>query len=655
MNGPPRTDEQQDEDGHNQSPARFSNDLTTNQDLNGISNSRALRREEPLALVNEEETTESRALACGGVDGAGPKGAGAGSKWVPMSSSSIAAGSGYAPAGPTSAAVTGSAAGCDVHHHEGGRMATRLKKIKHAIVTFGKFVGPGFMVAVAYIDPGNYATDVAAGASYQYRLLFIVLLSNIFAIFLQSLSIKLGTISGLNLAEACRAFLPRWLNYVLYALAEIAIIATDIAEVIGTAIAINLLIPQIPLVAGCALSILEVLLILLFYRPSGSMRGLRAFEFFVMLLVLTVVVCFCIQLSLIKDTAAGEVFRGYLPSRFLVEQTALYQACGILGATVMPHSLYLGSGIVQARLYDYDNKSGLLPPAPAPTPCDNASSTGSTEEDERKNYIPSLAAVNHSLKYTYAELAISLFTFALFVNSAILIVAGASLYDTAEAVDADLFGIHKLLSTSIAPAAGTIFALALLFSGVSAGIVCTIAGQMVSEGALRWTIRPWLRRLITRSISIVPSIIIAAAVGREGLNAALNGSQVALSIVLPFVTAPLIFFTSLDRYMMVRPGLARFGGHYGAERMGGDDDDGESGSVEVVRDRPLRRGGGGVLSGLNRKARKWFRLPRCNGYEERVGAVKMANSWWVASFGVLVWLIMTVMNVANLVLLGKDD
>ncbi len=169
----------------------------------------------------------------------------------------------------------------------------------------------------------------------------------------------------------------------------------------------NLLIPQIPLVAGCALSILEVMFILLFYHPNGPMRGLRAFEYFVMLLVLAVVICFCIQLSLIKDTSAADVFRGYLPSGTLVEQTALYQACGILGATVMPHSLYLGSGIVQARLYDYDQKAGLLPPTP-PTPPETPDTSifnGSSGDDSRKEYIPSLSAIRHCLKYSITELA----------------------------------------------------------------------------------------------------------------------------------------------------------------------------------------------------------------------------------------------------------
>lgn len=225
---------------------------------------------------------------------------------------------------------------------------------------------------------------------------------------------------------------------------------------------------------------------------------------------------------------------------------------------------------------------------------------------DKVQYIPSYAAIKHCLKYSVTEIALSLFTFALFVNSAILIVAGASIYHNPEALNADIFGIHDLLSKSISPAAGTIFALALLLSGVSAGIVCTIAGQMVSEGALRWKMKPWLRRLITRSISITPSIIIAGAVGREGLNAALNGSQVALSCVLPFVTLPLIYFTCRDRYMTVQPGMARL--HLEMDEEG----------------HPVVGSGG----------------------------VKMANPWWLAVISGLVWVVITVMNVANLVLLG---
>lgn len=184
---------------------------------------------------------------------------------------------------------------------------------------YARFVGPGFMISVAYIDPGNYATDVAGGATYRFKLLFMVLLSNIIAIFLQALCIKLGTVSGLNLAEMCKAQFPRWLNYTLYVFAEAAIIATDIAEVIGTAIALNLLCNKIPLVAGCAISIFDVLVILIFWRPDGKMKMLRVFELGVTLLVLGVTVCFCFQLSLIRGVAVGDVFKGYLPSSALVE------------------------------------------------------------------------------------------------------------------------------------------------------------------------------------------------------------------------------------------------------------------------------------------------------------------------------------------------
>lgn len=315
-------------------------------------------------------------------------------------------------------------------------------------------------------------------------------------------------------------------------------------------------------------------------------------------------ICHHLQLCSLRGTFAFADFQ-----LSLLILSSLYQACGILGATVMPHSLYLGSGIVQPRLLEYDVKHGFATP---PNRSDNASS-------EKQPYFPSVGAINFCLKYSIAELAIALFTFALFVNSAILITAGASLHGTS-AADADLFGIYHLLADSIAPAAGTIFALALLLSGISAGIVCTIAGQMVSEGALNWTIAPWLRRLITRSISITPSIIIAGAVGKEGLSAALNGSQVALSVVLPFVSAPLIYFTCRNKYMTVR-----------AHRRGtstvvdGDEEEIADGHSDGVIDAPVQE------------------------------PVKMKNNWLVAALGVIIWLIITVMNVANLVLLGKGQ
>ncbi|KAI1380324.1 natural resistance-associated macrophage protein [Hypoxylon crocopeplum] len=596
MNQTSRTDEPYEGEGLNQSPNRFSNDLITNQDLNGIANAREHIGESSRSMFNSGQPVVDDVPPAIDKD---PDGA---EKNPTITAGQTSASASFYDTAPDNNSVT-----------------SRQKRpfwhnVKHHVVTFGQFIGPGFMVAVAYIDPGNYSTDISAGSENQFRLLFIILMSNLFAIFLQCLSIKLGTVTGMNLAEACRAFLPRWLNYFLYFLAEAAIIATDIAEVIGTAIGLNLLIPQLPLVAGCAISILDVMIILVFYRPDSSMRGLRLFEVFVMLLVLAVVVCFCIQLSLIENTSVGQVFLGYVPNDSITQSSGLFAACGILGATVMPHSLYLGSGIVQSRLKDYDTKHDLLPPS-EPAPSDS-----STNEDsgEKTYYVPSLAAVKHSLKYSYTEVAISLFTFALFVNSAILIVAGASLFNNPAALEADIFGIHDLLSQSISPAAGTIFGLALLFSGVSAGIVCTIAGQMVCEGALKWKMKPWMRRLITRTISITPSIIIAGAAGREKLNDALNGSQVALSVVLPFVSAPLIWFTCFNKYMTSQPGNARLV------------TEGKDLFTYGATDREIAATGRG-------------------------GPVKMANPWYISILAVIIWLIMVIMNVANLVLLGLGD
>ena len=257
----------------------------------------------------------------------------------------------------------------------------------------------------------------------------------------------------------------------------------------------------------------------------------------------------------------------------------------------MPHSLYLGSGIVQPRLRAYDeaNSTGIVP----------SSAIDHSEEQDKPRYYPSLEAIQYCLKHSTIELVISLTVFALFVNSAILIVAGASLSSVASAEDADLFGIHTLLCSSIAPAAGTVFALALFFSGTSAGVVCTIAGQMVSEGQLQWTIAPWLRRLITRSISITPSIIIAGAIGRNGLTAALNASQVALSVILPFVTAPLVYFTCRNKYMVV-------------------------GGTE--------------------------QCPDGRGTQRR--GITMRSHWLVSGLAILIWSVITIMNIALLVLLG---
>ncbi|KAK5401661.1 NRAMP-like transporter smf-3 [Exophiala xenobiotica] len=559
MNYPSRSDDTSAHPDWNQNPHHLSSDLTTKADLNGIVNLREQRSGLSSLGINHEEE-----------------------EWVnPVDQAedqSAAKGVGGVKVDPMTASPD----------QRPPRKFMDLRspkpfffKARDVLVKYSGFIGPGFLIAVAYIDPGNYATDVEAGAATRYKHLFIILMSNLFAIFLQSLCIKLGTVTGLNLAENCRKHLPKWLTITLYIFAESAIIATDIAEVVGSAIALNLLL-HIPLVGGCAITLVDVLVLLLFYRPDGSMTKLRLFEYFVMALVLGVVICFCIQLSYIQDASVGEVFKGYLPSSAIIKDNGIYLSCGIIGATVMPHSIFLGSGVVQPRLKHFDIQNGHLA-------VDNS-------DDEEEKYLPSIYAIRACMKYSIVELATSLFTFALFVNSAILIVSGASLYPKTEATEADLFGIHDLLSQNLSKAAGTVFALALLLSGTSAGIVCTMAGQMVSEGMLNWTVKPWVRRLITRSISIVPSIIIAGAVGKNGLNKTLTATQVVLSVILPFVTAPLVYFTC------------------------------RSGIMTVRTDFQGRRGEG--------------------------EAVNMSNGWFTTALAVAIWLVLVVMNVALLVLVG---
>lgn len=409
------------------------------------------------------------------------------------------------------------------------------------------------------------------------------------------------------------------------------------------------------------------------------MRRLRAFEYFVMALVLGVVICFCIQLSLISSSVSvGSVFAGYLPSSSVIRGQGIYLSCGILGATVMPHSLYLGSGMVQSRLREYDNAQPTTAHSASLSTRHDDTTTNtiaSTKIDiPAENYQPSLAAIHHCLTYSIAEVSITLFTFALFVNSAILIVAGASLYTPDDSADtSSLFSIHDLLSSKLAPAAGTIFALALLLSGTSAGIVCTIAGQMLSEGALNWSIKPWMRRLLTRSISITPSIIIAGAVGKQGLSAALNGSQVALSVILPVVSAPLIYFTCRNKYMVVggrdttyprpsnpsrsmriratnhaaRPGYAANPATLNAPAESVEDDGGPPPSRDASNEYEVQshQSSHSHAGGSNDD----------DGDDGAEVVIKMRNQIWVSILAVAIWLVIAIMNVALLILLGLGE
>ncbi|KUJ11827.1 natural resistance-associated macrophage protein [Mollisia scopiformis] len=459
---------------------------------------------------------------------------------------------------------------------------------------FGRFMGPGTIISVAYIDPDNFQTAISSGAEFKYKLLFMVLVSNVIAIFLQSLAVKLGTVTGMDLAQMNRAHLPSWLNIGLWIMGEAMIVCTDIGQVIGTAIAINILIPKIPLVAGCALAVVDTLFILFFYRPDGSLRALRGFELFVGAFVLAVFICFCIELSMITNTSARHVMDGFLPSREIFVSNGLYESCAILGGTLMPHTLYLGSGMAQARLRHFDIKNSHYREAMT-----------TSRPQGIKLYRPSLSAIKSCLSYSIAELCVTLFIVAVFVNSAILIIAAASLDESAQ--DADLFGMYALFVQDISQAAGTMFALSLLFSGISAGIVATMAGQMIAEGAINWRIRPFYRRLLTRSVAIVPGIIIAAAEGRQGMAAALNGCNVVLSVALIFMTFPLLWYTGFSKYMMVET---------------------EVGESVITMSSDVE------------------------GSEVRPPAISMANGWVTSVVGWLIWVLIAAMNVASLAFLG---
>lgn len=414
------------------------------------------------------------------------------------------------------------------------------RRVLQIMTKYIKFIGPGLMVSISFIDPGNYSTAVAAGSALKYKLLCIVLISNILAAFFQILAAKLGAVTGLDLSSNCRKHLPKFLNILVYIIAEIAIIATDITDLIGCAIALNILF-NVPLVLGVLLTVIDVLFVLMAYRPGSSLKFIRLFEAFVGSFMILTVICFTCLLFKVHIPNKSEVFKGFLPSSDVFKGDGLMLSMAICGASIMPHSLFLGSGVVQARLKDYDIKHG------------NYKRNDDDDENSlQSNYRPSIDSINDTMHYTMAELLFSLFTVALFVNSAILIVSGSTLYGQPEAHDADLFSIHQLLKDHLSNFAGLIFVLALLFSGESAAFTTTIAGQIVSEGHLHWSIAPTIRRTITRCVAIVPCLLLVLISGRSGLSSALNASQVVLSLLLPFVSAPLLYFTASSKIMKVR-------------------------------------------------------------------------------------------------------
>jgi manganese transport protein len=370
------------------------------------------------------------------------------------------------------------------------------------------FAGPGYLVAVGYMDPGNWATDLAGGSQFGYTLLSIVLFSNLMAVLLQALAAKLGIVTGRDLAQACRDHYSRPVTLGLWLMCEVAIAACDLAEVIGSAIGLNLLF-GIPLPWGIAITALDVLLVLVLQH-----RGFRLLEALVVALIATIAGCFLFEI-IISRPDLGAVARGFAPRLSVVsDPNQLYIAIGILGATVMPHNLYLHSSVVQTRRYEE-------------TP----------------------AGKRMAVKYAVFDSTLAL-SLALFINAAILIVAAATFHRAGLSHVAEIQEAYRLLTPLLGVAgASAVFALALLASGQNSTLTGTLAGQIVMEGFLNIRIRPWLRRLITRGIAIVPAALTAIFFGESGTARLLILSQVILSLQLSFAVFPLVWFTS-DRAKM---------------------------------------------------------------------------------------------------------
>ncbi|WP_250528041.1 Nramp family divalent metal transporter [Caballeronia sp. GAWG2-1] len=375
---------------------------------------------------------------------------------------------------------------------------------------FLAFAGPGYMISVGYMDPGNWATDIAGGSRFGYTLLAVILLSNLMAILLQSLAVRLGVATGRDLAQACRDHYSKPVNLALWLACEAAIIACDLAEVIGTAIALKLLF-GIPLIAGALVTALDAFLLLFLIN-----KGFRLLEAFVIVLLVVIAGCFALQIAAAAPPW-GEVMRGFVPSTEIVtNREMLYVAIGILGATVMPHNLYLHSSVVQTRAFG-----------------------------------DSIPARREAIRFATIDSTIAL-TLALFVNAAILIVAAAVFHAKGHFEVVEIEEAFRLLSPLLGfGIASTLFAVALLASGLNSTVTATLAGQIVMEGFLRLRIPNWARRLITRGLAIVPVVVVTALYGEKGTTHLLVLSQVILSMQLPFAVIPLVRFVSDRRKLGV--------------------------------------------------------------------------------------------------------
>ena len=366
------------------------------------------------------------------------------------------------------------------------------------------FIGPAYLVSVGYMDPGNWATDIAGGSQFGYKLIWVLLMSNLIALLLQTLSARLGIIGGMDLAQASKNHYPSWANIPLFILAQIAIIACDLAEIIGMAIGLNLLF-GLPLIWGISITVLDTILLLFLLK-----RGMRTMEGFIVSMVFIVGMAFLTEMFIVQPQF-NDVVKGFVPSE--LDGSALYIAIGIIGATVMPHNLYLHSSLVQTRKIDRSEKG-----------------------------------IREALKFNLFDTTIAL-NLAFLVNAAILILAAAAfftngLYEVAEIQDA-----YKLLENIFGTAAPTLFAIALIASGQSSTITGTLAGQIIMEGHLNLRIEPWLRRLITRLLAIAPAFFTILHFGEDALGELLILSQVVLSLQLGFAIVPLIHFNS-DKSLM---------------------------------------------------------------------------------------------------------
>ena len=370
------------------------------------------------------------------------------------------------------------------------------------------FAGPGFLVAVGYMDPGNWATAIAGGSAFGYTLLSVVLLSNIMAVLLQALAVRMGIAGGRDLAQFCYEQFGKPARIFLWLMAETAIIATDLAEVIGTAIALNLLF-NMPLPLGVVLTALDVFLILWLQG-----KGFRRLEAVVITLTVVIAACFIVEIAY-SDPVWGDVMRGFIPQKSVLgDPTMLYLALGIIGATVMPHNLYLHSSIVQTRAIG-----------------------------------PSIPEKRQAIRYATLDSTFAL-TFALFINAAILILAAAAFYTTGQTNVAEIQEAFHLLDPTLGTTlAATLFAVALLASGLNSTVTATLTGQIVMEGFIRFQLKPWVRRLVTRGIAIVPAVIVSVIYGESGTAELLVLSQVILSLQLPFAIVPLVAFTANRKLM----------------------------------------------------------------------------------------------------------